>query len=178
MISFVIGGARSGKSSFAEKIYEDKKDVVYMATSRLEDEEMRERVRLHRASRPDYWRTFEGSYKLTEALGSERFYLLDCITVLTSNIMFDLSRGLEYIDSSLQKEIEDRVMEEVEGLIKQVRESSYSLVLVSNEVGYSLVPENHISRVFRDIQGRVNQKIAYLADEVYLLVAGIPVKIK
>ena len=178
MVTFIIGGARSGKSSFAENIYMNKKDVVYIATSKVLDAEMKERVNLHRAGRPEVWRTFEGSYNLKDALGKERYYLLDCITVLSSNIMYDLTKDTDYIGYKLQKEVEDRVVEEVKALINEIKKENYKLLLVSNEVGFSLVPENHISRVFRDIQGRINQKLSSLSDEVYLVVAGIAVKIK
>ena len=178
MIYLVTGGARSGKSSFAENIYKDKSDVVYIATSKVTDREMEERVRLHRDTRSSEWRTYEGTYDLKEALGQEENYLLDCITNLISNIMFDISKGLDRIDSKLQNEIEDRIMKKLKSLIEEVRDKGYDLVLVTNEVGDSIVPEHHLSRVFRDIQGRVNQRIATLADEVYLVCCGIPVKIK
>lgn len=178
MITLVTGGARSGKSSFAESIYKDRKDVVYIATSKILDKEMEERVKLHRLNRPSYWRTFEDNYNLFNALGTEKNYLLDCITVLTSNIMFDITKDLEYIDYKVQKRVEDKVFSELHSLINKIREKNYNLVLVTNEVGYSLVPENHIARVFRDIQGRINQRIASLCDEVYLVCCGIPVKIK
>jgi len=178
MIILVTGGARSGKSSFAESLYKDKEDVVYMATSKVEDSEMEERVKLHQSSRPQQWRTFEGNYNLERAIEGEKNYLLDCITVLTSNIMFDISKDEDYIDFNIQKEIEDKVVSELKSLIDEIRKRNYNLILVTNEVGYSIVPEHHISRVFRDIQGRVNQKVASLADEVYLVCCGIPVKIK
>ncbi len=102
MITLVTGGARSGKSTFAENIYKDKEDVVYIATSKIWDEEMKERVELHRKSRPSVWRTFEGNYNLKKAIDHEKYYLLDCITVMTSNIMFDISKDKEYIDYQLQ----------------------------------------------------------------------------
>ena len=178
MIRLITGGARSGKSTFAEELFKDKEDVVYIATSKIHDEEMEERVKLHRKSRPDIWRTYEGNYQLSKALGRERYYLLDCITVLTSNIMFDLSKDLDYIDYDLQGIIENTIMGEIKSLIKESRSRGYELSLVTNEVGSSLVPEHHISRVFRDIQGRINQEIASLSDEVYLVTCGIPVKIK
>jgi len=178
MITLVTGGARSGKSSFAESLYKDKKDVVYIATSKVEDSEMEERVKHHQNSRPKEWRTFEGNYCLEKAIGAEKNYLLDCITVLTSNIMFDISKDEDSIDFNLQKEIEDRVVLEIKILIDEIRKRNYNLVLVTNEVGYSIVPEHHISRAFRDIQGRVNQRIASLSDEVHLICCGIPVKIK
>ncbi|HSH37009.1 bifunctional adenosylcobinamide kinase/adenosylcobinamide-phosphate guanylyltransferase [Schnuerera sp.] len=178
MIILVTGGARSGKSSFAEKLYKDKKDVVYIATSKIWDKEMEERIILHRNSRPSYWRTYEGNYSLINAIGKEKNYLLDCITVLTSNIMFDMTENEEYIDNKLQSKVENKIYEEIHSLIKTIEYRGYNLVLVTNEVGYSLVPENHIGRVFRDIQGRINQRVAALSQEVYLVCCGIPVKIK
>lgn len=178
MITLVTGGARSGKSTFAESIFKDKKDVVYIATSKITDTEMEERVKLHQESRPDQWRTFEGNYDLDNSIGEEKNYLLDCITILVSNIMFDISKDTEYIDFNLQKSIEDKVIFELEKLFIRIKEKNLNLVLVTNEVGDSIVPEHHISRVFRDIQGRINQRVAAMADEVYLVCCGIPVKIK
>lgn len=178
MITLVTGGARSGKSRFAEGKYLDKEDVVYIATSRIWDEEMQERVNHHQASRPGIWRTYEGNYNLIEAIGDEKHYLLDCLTVLTSNIMFDISKDNEYIDFELQREVEDTVVKEITSLINLVKSNGYDLSLVTNEVGMSIVPDNHVSRVFRDIQGRVNQRIAAISQEVYLVCCGIPVKIK
>lgn len=178
MIYLVTGGARSGKSSFAESIYENILDVVYIATSKVFDKEMEDRVRLHRESRSNQWRTYEGSYDLKNAIGEEKNYLLDCITTLASNIMFDISKDTEHIDNELQGQIEDRVMLELENLIDEVKIKDYNLVLVTNEVGSSIVPEHHVSRVFRDIQGKINQRIASLSDKVYLVCCGIPVKIK
>lgn len=178
MITLVTGGARSGKSTFAESIFKDKIDVVYIATSKITDSEMEERVKLHQESRPDQWRTFEGNYELDNSIGEEKNYLLDCITILVSNIMFDISKDTEYIDFNLQKSIEDKVIFELEKLFIRIKEKNLNLVLVTNEVGDSIVPEHHISRVFRDIQGRINQRVAAIADEVYLVCCGIPVKIK
>lgn len=178
MITLVTGGARSGKSSFAESLYKGKEDVVYIATSRIYDDEMKERVALHQVSRPQIWRTYEASYDLVEALGDEKDYILDCITVLTSNIMFDITKDVERIDYDMQNVVEEKVLQEIGSLIDMVNEKNYNLVLVTNEVGDSIVPEYHISRVFRDIQGRVNQRIASLSDSVYLVCCGMPVKIK
>ncbi|MFY9214648.1 MAG: bifunctional adenosylcobinamide kinase/adenosylcobinamide-phosphate guanylyltransferase [Tissierellaceae bacterium] len=178
MITLITGGARSGKSRFAESKYSDKEDVVYIATSRVLDKEMQARVDHHREMRPSHWRTYEGNYNLSQALGAEKHYLLDCVTVLTSNIMFDITKDEEYIDQDLQRQVEDKVMEELGSLINSINSRGYELILVTNEVGLSIVPENHISRVFRDIQGRINQRIAALSHEVYLVCCGIPVKIK
>ena len=178
MITLVAGGARSGKSSFAESIFKEKQDVVYLATSRFEDDEMKERIRIHQDSRPKEWRTFEGNYALTTAIGLESHYLLDCLTVLTSNIMFDMTKDLELIDTKMQQTVEDTICCELIHFIDQIQEKNFHLVIVTNEVGCAIVPEHHISRVYRDLLGRVNQRIASLSDEVYFLFCGLPVKLK
>ena len=177
-IILVTGGARSGKSQYAESFYAPEKDVVYIATSKIFDEEMRERVRLHQLSRPETWTTFEGSYKLYKAMSEARHYLLDCISVLTSNIMFDLTSTYEKIPMDIQHQVERTVVNEIETLIKKVEKLDGTLVLVTNEVAYSIVPENHVARVYRDILGKVNQRVASLCHEVYLVVCGIPLKLK
>ncbi|NLJ87840.1 MAG: bifunctional adenosylcobinamide kinase/adenosylcobinamide-phosphate guanylyltransferase [Epulopiscium sp.] len=178
MITLVTGGARSGKSRFAESLYKNDKDVVYIATAKLTDSEMKERIEHHQNSRPKYWRTYEANYNLSHGIASERNYLLDCITLLTSNIMYDISKDKEVIDIKMQKIIEDKVFYEVKKLIDEIKKNDYNLVIVTNEVGYSIVPSHPISRIFRDIQGRVNQRLAAVADQVYLVCCGIPVKIK
>ncbi len=178
MISLITGGARSGKSSYGESLYKGLKDVVYIATSKVYDHEMAERIKLHKDSRPKEWRTFEGNYNLTHAIGLEENYFLDCITVLSSNILFDCTKDIEYIDYELQAQVEDTIISELSRLIDEINNKGYNLILITNEVGDSIVPEHHISRVFRDIQGRINQRIAAMADQVYLVCCGIPVKIK
>lgn len=178
MITLVTGGARSGKSTFAESLYEKDEDVVYIATAKVMDSEMKERVRCHQNSRPKQWRTYEANYNLINGIGNEKNYLLDCITVLTSNIMYDISKDEEHIDFVIQKKVEDKVVFEINGLIDGIRKNNYNLVIVTNEVGDSIVPSNSVSRAFRDIQGRVNQRIAAISDQVYLVCCGIPVKIK
>lgn len=177
-IVLVTGGARSGKSTFAEELYKDRSDVVYIATARITDHEMKDRVSLHRAQRPKEWITFEGNYGLKEAVDSLKNYLLDCITILTSNIMFDITGESENISIEMQKEVEDRVVGEIRGLIRAIESIEGNLVMVTNEVGDSIVPENHVARVYRDIAGRVNQRLAMLCNEVYLVVCGIPLRLK
>lgn len=178
MITLITGGARSGKSTYGESLYKDLTDVVYIATAKIHGKEMEERIELHKNSRPKEWRTFEGNYNLVDAIGSERNYFLDCITVLSSNILFDISKDEEYIDYDLQKQVEDTIIKELKQLIDRINAKGYNLVLITNEVGDSIVPEHHLSRVFRDIQGRINQRIATISDGVYLVCCGIPVKIK
>jgi adenosylcobinamide kinase / adenosylcobinamide-phosphate guanylyltransferase len=178
MITLVTGGARSGKSSFAESVYDGKRDVVYIATSRTEDDEMVQRISHHRSQRPDSWRTFEGDYKIGDAVGHEKFYILDCITILASNIMFDMSGDAELIDDSLQNLIEMRIVETIKKLVDKIRETDSELIMVTNEVGCSIVPENYVARVYRDIVGRVNQRAAEMADQAYAVFCGIPLKLK
>lgn len=178
MIILVTGGARSGKSTFAESLYDKKQDVVYIATARVEDDEMRERVEKHIKSRPDIWRTFEGCYNLGKCIGDEKYYLLDCVTVLVSNIMFDISKDSVHIDSNEQRQIEDTAFSVINELVESINNNGKNLIMVTNEVGCSIVPENNIARVYRDIAGRINQRIAAISDEVYAVLCGIPVKIK
>jgi len=178
MVTLIVGGARSGKSSFAESMYKDKSDVVYIATARAEDDEMMQRVNHHRSLRPSFWRTFEGTYNIEDAVGSEKYYLLDCITVLTSNIMFDMSKDAQVIDSILQNSIEERVISTIEKLVDIVKKLDLELIMVTNEVGCSIVPENHIARVYRDIVGRVNQRVAEMSEVAYVVFCGIPLKLK
>lgn len=178
---FITGGARSGKSGYAESLYATTSDVIYLATARITDDEMRERVERHKGSRPSGWRTIEQTYDLhtvCEAEGGSSSVLLDCVSILTSNIMLDLMKGCERIPPALQHKIEQVVIAEIETLIQTIQKKNGSLVMVTNEVGDSVVPENHLARVYRDILGRVNQHIAALCDEVYLVTCGIPLRLK
>jgi len=174
----VTGGARSGKSAYAQSLYKDEKDVVYIATSKTSDEEMRERIRFHQMTRPKEWETIERTYNLHEAVSQSKNYLLDCISILTSNIMFDMTEGYENIPIEMQQDVEKKVINEIDLLSEKVRIVNGSLITVTNEVGDSIVPENHVARVYRDILGRVNQRVASLCDQVYLVVCGIPLRLK
>lgn len=178
MIILVTGGARSGKSSFAENLYKNENEVVYIATSKIFDKEMENRVEAHRKQRPITWRTFEANYNLDKAVEKEDFYLLDCITLLSSNIMYDITKDLEDIDFSTQEKVEKRITNELDKLINKIRRENKNLILVTNELGMSIVPENKLARIYRDIQGRINQKVAKESDQVYLVVCGLPVRVK
>ena len=177
-IILVTGGARSGKSTYAESLYAGKNDVVYIATSRADDAEMRERIKRHQQSRSQEWDTFEGTYQLHNAIGSGKHYLLDCLGVLTSNVMFDLTKNHDRISPESQTTVEEQVLAEIRQLIQAVKQINGTLVMVTNEVGYSVVPVNHLARVYRDILGRINQRIAALSDEVYLVACGLPLQLK
>ncbi len=179
MITLVTGGARSGKSSYAESIFEGRDDILYLATAEVTDREMEDRVKLHQASRPSTWDTYEGYHHLKDQVSNHYSgYLLDCITILCSRILFDHTAELDDISYEDMKIVEDEIMRECSELIDEVNTHGQDLVIVTNEIGMGPVPMDSVTRAFRDIQGRVNQRVAKLADEVYLVVSGIEMKIK
>jgi adenosylcobinamide kinase / adenosylcobinamide-phosphate guanylyltransferase len=188
-LSLILGGARSGKSSFAEarakELGGDK--VLYLATSEMKDDEMQERVKKHRTDRPSAWGTLEAPRNVAQALRQERngkdVILLDCMTFLVANYLMDAAAPQDdpFDDPSadpFDAKIEADVVAEVESLIAYVQESDVEMLIVSNEVGLGLVPPYELGRAYRDILGRANQILAHHADEVLLLVAGIPMQVK
>jgi adenosylcobinamide kinase/adenosylcobinamide-phosphate guanylyltransferase len=185
----VLGGARSGKSTFAEeKAHEiGGDDVLYVATAQAKDDEMHLRVDRHRSSRPQSWYTLEASRDVGSAIqsvaGDRQAILVDCLTFLVANRLLAVS-GPEkdpFDDPSsdpFDKTIEAGVLEEVEALALCAQEMSGSMIVVSNEVGMGVVPAYDLGRAYRDLLGRANQHLAAHADQVYLLVAGIPMRVK
>ncbi|MEW9081528.1 bifunctional adenosylcobinamide kinase/adenosylcobinamide-phosphate guanylyltransferase [Caldanaerobacter subterraneus] len=176
----VTGGARSGKSEFAEKLaYERGKDeVLYIATSLPVDEEMKERIKRHRERRPSSWETVEAYKDLDKEIlkREKKVVLIDCLTVMISNLLMEVD--LTWENSTLEQidEIEDRISQEVDKIL--IVSSGVEIIIVTNEVGMGLVPEYKLGRIFRDIAGRMNKKVAEASKEVYLMISGIPVKIK
>ena len=173
----VTGGARSGKSVFAEQyaIKQDKK-MAYIATAQIYDQEMERRVALHRARRVDQWQTFEAPYHadvaIEEAAKQAAVILFDCLTLYTSNLL---------LQPTAANEAEDKyqyIMNEIDKLLTTARKSHATVLFVTNEVGLGIVPDNALARQYRDIAGMVNQKVAACADEVYLVVSGLAVEIK
>jgi adenosylcobinamide kinase/adenosylcobinamide-phosphate guanylyltransferase len=173
MLSLVIGGARSGKSRFAQSLCSDVPRVVYVATARVEDTEMAERVRRHRESRPPHWLTLEEPLAIASALerhaGACDVVLLDCLTLWLSNFCWEHRE-------ETSAAVETLALLEVERVA--AASMNCNAVVVTNEVGCGLVPETPLGRLFRDLQGFVNQRMAGAADWVYHIVAGIPVTIK
>lgn len=183
----ITGGSRSGKSTFAESIaknYEDiyKSGVLYIATSIPFDEEMKIRVKKHRVQRPSHWHTLE-AYKdfdvhFRKDENKKQVVLIDCITLMISNIMFEENSDWENADENEISRIEEKIINELDKLLEAVKEEGATLIAVTNEVGMGIIPANKLSRIFSDIAGRVNQKLSKAAGEVYFCVSGIPVKIK
>jgi len=167
LITFIIGGARSGKSSFAmSEALKLKGRKAYIASAEALDGEMKERIKKHRKDRGDGWDTYEEPIRISEVLkkieGQYSVILLDCLTLWLSNLMLsnlDMEKEIDLFCSSLFT-------------------VHCSLFIVSNEVGMGIVPENEMARRFRDVAGMLNQRVAEIADEVFMVVAGIPVKIR
>jgi len=169
-IVFILGGARSGKSSYAIKLAKghDKK-VAFVATCLALDEEMKTRIGLHKKTRPGHWKTFEEPIDLVPLLKEITpgfdIVIIDCITLLISNL---LSKNLE----------DDKIEERVGKLLEDLGSAKYKTLIVSNEVGLGIVPDNELGRRFRDLAGKINQMIAHKASEVFFMVSGLPLKVK
>ncbi|GAA0730813.1 bifunctional adenosylcobinamide kinase/adenosylcobinamide-phosphate guanylyltransferase [Clostridium malenominatum] len=179
-IILVTGGARSGKSSFAENLLKDKEDVLYIATSIFSDEEMKDRVKKHRERRNPNWETYEGYMDLHKALEKTKknYVLLDCVTIMTTNIMFSGNRDLEEMTMDEIDQITIKIKDEFTKFINKGIELDKTIVMVTNEVGWGVVPPTKLGRIFRDVAGFVNQYIGSLSHEVYLVCCGQPLKIK
>lgn len=184
-ITFIIGGARSGKSAFALKeasAFKGKK--AFIATAETIDEEMRQRIENHRKQRGEDWITYEEPLKIADLVedikGKYSVILIDCLTLWLSNLLIR-TQNTEHRTQTIEMELENFL-----NTIKSFQNSSVcalasdfcSLFIVSNEVGMGIVPGNDLARKFRDIAGFLNQKIAEIADEVYVVVAGIPIGVK
>lgn len=184
----VTGAARSGKSTFAEKLaIKMDKPVAYLATAQVLDEEMAERVKLHVKRRPSTWKTFEESYHLAPVIAENSeccdVWLLDCVTLYISNLLFSLldeesMPELEKNENYIATDIQTQILNEIDNLILTIKRENITLIAVTNEVGWGLVPPDPLSRAYRDIAGKVNQKLAQAATEVYLVAVGIPVQLK
>ncbi len=168
-IIFILGGARSGKSTFAIELAKKHKQVAFIATCEALDKEMARRIKLHQQSRPAHWKVFEEPRKLSQLfkkIGKEfDCILIDCLTILISNLM-------------LVGYKQEAILKKVNALLSILRERNAEAIIVSNEVGMGIVPANKLGRNFRDIAGRINQIVAREADKVFFTVSGIPTMIK
>ncbi|RZM88854.1 MULTISPECIES: bifunctional adenosylcobinamide kinase/adenosylcobinamide-phosphate guanylyltransferase [unclassified Escherichia] len=181
MMILVTGGARSGKSRHAEALIGDTPQVLYIATSQVFDDEMAARIEHHRQGRPAHWHTVERWQNLDELINADinpqSAVLLECITTMVTNLLFEYG-GDKDPEKWDYNAMEQAINGEIQSLIAACQCSTAKVVLVTNEVGMGIVPENRLARHFRDIAGRVNQQLAAAADEVWLVVSGIGVKIK
>ena len=194
-IIFVTGGAKSGKSKFAEELIlslnDGKQENVYLATSLVFDEEMQEKVRLHKERRKNDWGTVE-TYKNFESNLNKYFpkieneiknnMLVDCLTNMITNIIFE-EKDVDWdnFDKKSYVKIVEKLNKNVENIVNEllnITSQFQNTVIVSNELGLGLVPSYPLGRYFREISGKMNQAVAKRADEVYFVVSGIPMKIK
>lgn len=166
-ITLITGGARSGKSSFAQQLAEAQSESpVYLATARIWDEDFARRVKRHQSDRDGRWQTLEEEKLLSKHDLTGKTVLLDCITLWLTNFFHDNDYQLEVAMEAAKAEWTEFVRQDI------------NLLVVSNELGMGVHPENEMARKFADLQGWINQFIAQQADTVYLMVSGIPVKIK
>jgi adenosylcobinamide kinase/adenosylcobinamide-phosphate guanylyltransferase len=169
IVSLVTGGSRSGKSSYALKLAETYKQKFFIATAQAMDDEMKARILNHQKERGESFQTIEEPLEIADAIHSVNdsagVIILDCLTVWLGNLMYHLQD---------EKERSQRI----DDFLKTLKSPPCDILIVTNEVGMGIVPENELSRRFRDDAGYLNQQVAKLADEVILMVSGIPVKIK
>ncbi len=181
MFTFILGGARSGKSSHAERLAtEHGGPVLYVATARAWDDDMAARIRRHQADRPAHWKTLEAPLNvgpavtewLTATTEKPAVVLLDCITLLANNVVAPLPEDLrpEVAEAALAPEIA--------ALTEAIHASGLDWIVVSNEVGLGIVPPYALGRAYRDALGRANQRLAALADHVLFMVSGLPLTLK
>lgn len=181
----LLGGARSGKSAYGETLAarlagDAAAPVTYIATATAGDDEMRERIARHRASRPAHWRTIEEPLNPAAALcaNTSPVVLLDCVTLLVANLLLDGASEGDFETPHFASEAEARVDRAIGDLLDAWRDHPATLILISNEVGMGLAPPYPLGRVYRDCLGRVNARLAAVADAVLLLVAGLPIELK
>jgi len=172
----ILGGARSGKSHYAQEIaLKLPQPVLFVATAEAGDDEMKQRIEEHRKSRPSTWHTLEAAthvgQQIKQRAGKAQTVIVDCITLLVSNILTQFGHPAGEL-------VEQEVMAEINELTDYMNQVKANFIIVSNEVGLGLVPANSMSRLYRDLLGKANQILAQQADEVYLMVAGLPFPIK
>ncbi|MGM9975126.1 MAG: bifunctional adenosylcobinamide kinase/adenosylcobinamide-phosphate guanylyltransferase [Clostridiaceae bacterium] len=176
----ITGGTRSGKSTFGESLLKDEKDVLYIATSKITDREMEERVKRHRERRPSEWSTYEGYRNLSQIIeeSDKKFILFECVGTMVTNILFDEERDFDTIDKGVLEAIEKDIKSEFRSLVEVCKRLDRTLIIITNEVGMGLISEYPLGRIFTDILGRVNQELGALCSEAYFVACGIPLRLK
>ncbi len=178
----ILGGARSGKSRFAEQLATGIGErVLFVATAEPLDEEMHLRIERHKKDRPKTWRTVEVPTSVAKAIGEYvegvDVVILDCLSLLLANLI-SLTHDSVELEQGNYDAVEKEMSAELEGLVTLAEDLPFQLIIVSNELGMGLVPVSPVGRAYRDLLGRANQFIARHADRVYLVVAGIPLELK
>ncbi len=176
-ITLLLGGARSGKSSYAQRFAEESgKSVTYLATAQDLDDEMSARIQKHKSERPAHWQTLEIPLDVAAHVGEIKsdLVILDCMTLLTTNLLMNFEKD-ELVD---EDPFTEAVYKEVADLLAVIRAGQSDWIIISNEIGLGLVPPYQMGRVYRDLLGWANQRLASEADKVLFLVAGIPMTVK
>ena len=168
--TFIFGGVRSGKSSYAVKLAKDSKQkIVFVATASADDDEMEKRIKAHKKSRPLNWQLIEEGINIDAVLNKLKIknglVIVDCLGLLVTNMLME-----QMSDSAIKKKIND--------ICSAIKKSGFDVIVVSNDVGSGLVPDNLLARRFRDLLGLFNQIMAKKSDEVVFMQVGIPVKLK
>ncbi len=179
----VTGGARSGKSAFAEKLAKESgKKVIYLATATAEDEEMAQRIARHRRRRPPGWETVEEPLDVPGVIekysASGQLILVDCLALFLSNLLLKAKGQLDPEATPDFPGGKERVLQAIKRLGEVISFAAAEIIIVTNEVGWGLVPAHPLGRVYRDLLGIANQRLASLADQVYLVVCGLALEIK
>lgn len=170
-IIFILGGARSGKSSYALRLAKEsrKNKVAFIATAQARDQEMTKRILIHKKSRPAAWKTFEEPFDIYGLLKKITtgfdLIIIDCLTLLISNLL-------------LKKCKENEILRKINKILAILKNNKAKIIIISNEVGLGIVPANRLSREFRDIAGKVNQVVGQNSNTVFFMVSGIPWRIK
>jgi adenosylcobinamide kinase/adenosylcobinamide-phosphate guanylyltransferase len=176
----ILGGCRSGKSSYAHKLASEYKQVAYLATATAGDAELQQRIDHHRRERPRHWLTIEEPLELAPALkdldDKVEAVIVDCLTLYLNNLISAL--GVDADDISGYSQYEDQINNKLDEIINAAKEIKPAVLVVTNELGTGLVPPDAQSRFFRDMMGLMNQRLARAADEVYKLEVGIAVRLK
>jgi adenosylcobinamide kinase/adenosylcobinamide-phosphate guanylyltransferase len=185
-ITLVIGGARSGKSAWADqRAKQSGRRVLYVATATAGDDEMAERIAAHQAQRPASWRTVEEPNNLLQAIQANAtpgdVVVVDCLTLWVSNVLLKAigpERDANMTPLTVWTAIEASVVNEAKDMLTDARDRDLTLILVSNEVGMGVVPATSVGRHYRDILGRVNQVVGSASDSLILMVAGLAVDLR
>lgn len=183
-VTFVVGGSRSGKSTFAEnKAREYGHKVLYIATAIITDKAMADRVKKHQEQRPAEWQTIEMYSNFNTLSNYNEFHesdvvLIDCITTMIGNFMVDSKIDFDNCNIEEVNNLEKKIIKEVLSLINICNDKNKKLIIVSNETGMGVVPSYYMGNYFRDISGRINNRIGKKSDFMYFIFSGIPIKLK